>query len=251
MPTSGSGSASGVVTPAGRGWPAAADLQNFLAAAGLWDALTCEQRTALDLAGACDAVRAEFEQRTGWNPSLGAGDTRTFDPPGPERGPVGPFAGLATLGGGRRLSLNGGLLSLTSLTTGVTDTDPGRVLTLGTDFWLRPDSAPGAGWPHLSVEFRAPQWGEPQSVKVVGTWGRWPAGSLPAHVFNAAQQYGFAQLAPQLALNISGGIYQRKTLNTETRYGGSGGLTPLSAEVRRIGEAWEALVTKNSRTAAI
>ncbi len=95
----------------------------------------------------------------------------------PGSGGVG-YGGLGGLGGGslggsNLLFLDAGLRSVTSVATHLTDTDmAGTVQLEKRDFWLSPTSAPSAGMPYMAIKFRWPVYGDPQSIQVVGSWGR-------------------------------------------------------------------------------
>src|SRR5579872_4286099 len=91
-------------------------------------------------AGMAAAAVAEWERRTGYLPFLGSGSaqSRSFDPPGPNRRTL---SGFSLLGGGRLLDLESGLYGLTSVSIGVGPDSPGTELVNGTDFWPEPLNA--------------------------------------------------------------------------------------------------------------
>lgn len=96
--------------------------------------------------------------------STGASETVQFDPPGPR-------TQRAERGGGRRLRLGAGLVSLASLRVGAGPGEAGSALVEGEDFWLLPADATRRDRPFTSVEFARVQWGLPRSVLVAGVWG--------------------------------------------------------------------------------
>ena len=165
----------------------------------------------LDLNAQIDASIAEWERRTRWVPFLATTQTRWFDPPGANRGQGGVgYGGLGGLGGGslggsNLLFLDAGLLSVTSVATHLTDTDmAGTVQLEKRDFWLSPTSAPSAGMPYMAIKFRWPVYGDPQSIQVVGSWGR--GATLPDNGWNAILQYAASLIMPQVAFLVNGGL---------------------------------------------
>jgi hypothetical protein len=210
-------------------YPQESDLRLRIRSLGVLDPDT--QEAALDgmaLAAKASAASAEWEKRSGWNPFLAAAadTTRYYDPPGPNGQSAGGGSGW-TRGGGRRLVLDAGLVSLTSILTGYTTTDAGTALTVNEDFWLMPEQAASEGAPYEWIEFVARQFGPPRSVVVTGKCGF--CLELPADVFEAVLQWGLWLCYPELALAVSKGLYSARTLNSELRYAG-GGMGALSNE---------------------
>ena len=188
-----------------------------------------------DLTGEIAAARRTFEKETGWIPFLGAQQVRYFDPPGPDQGPIGLFAGLAVMGGARKLFLGAGLIAVNSITTGLTATDSvGTALTLNTDYWLRPQTAPADGEPYRSVEFRMPQYGEPNSIKIDGEWGyAAPSAGLPDDAFRAVLRMAAAQIAPQIELGLNQGTSSYKVSDIEEKFAAgdnSGSITGMATK---------------------
>ena len=236
-------------------WPAETDVEEFLTSTGLFAAglpnilsdLSAEVTTELQ------AAIQQIQEWTRWMPFLAAEQTRLFDPPGPEKGPAGYFAGLNTMGGSNRLFLNAGLLSLTdgsgnpatTITVGLTAEDTvGETLTLGRDFWLMPGSAPQYDRPYTSVKFRTLQFGEPQSISITGLWGF--GKSLPPGVFRAVVKLAAAALAPQIDLHINQGKLSRKAGDEEDRYSGGKDAGPVANAASQWRADAEALLTRGN-----
>lgn len=221
MPTTGSGSASAVTSPAAGAYPDAADLRAAVQALNL-------EFSAGDLASfpyeaKLDAAVGEFEEATGHQPFLAAASAsaRTFDSPA---------------GGERFLWFDTGLASLTSVTMDDGDT----TLTSGTDFYLYPANAAGRGRPYLALEYavsgRVYWWGSgvslgagsSRAVTVTGRWGY--ATTLPAAAREAIISKALLLMSPEIVLSITGGLYSMQEETTTTRYSGSGN-TPLQTEI--------------------
>lgn len=213
-------------------YPKSLDLERLLVSAGIIASPLSNMQDVMDLQGAVESATEEWENNTGWRPFLSATQTRTYDPPGPMRGPVGVWFGINNMGGSRVLPLYTGILSVTTLKVGVTASSAGTTLTLGTDFWLKPQNATSFNQPYRSIEFAVPQWGNPQSITVTGPFGY--STTVPNDVWTAIIKRGAAILAPELALQISGGLYSERRLNSETRYSGAK-QSPLSVEA----EEWQ------------
>lgn len=114
--------------------------------------------------GYAAAAVAEWENETGWAPFLAdaSSSVRTYDPPG--GGP--PNRGFGALyGGGRRLTLCGGIVSITSLVVA------GVPKILGTDFRLLPLNANARKRPYDAIELFVPSYGPAGSVVVTARWG--------------------------------------------------------------------------------
>jgi hypothetical protein len=104
------------------------------------------------------AAARHFEKETGWIPFLASPtpSTRQFDPPGIEN------AYMASVRGGSRvLELDGGLISVVSITVAGTTYVP------GTDCWLKPANSEAKSF----IEFGKPIFGLPQSISITGVWG--------------------------------------------------------------------------------
>jgi hypothetical protein len=171
-----------------------------------------------------DAV-AEWETRTGWYPYLSTGQaqTRLFDPPRE----------------GRVLSLEGGLLSLSSLAIGVIPDQTGSyqdgVGTAGTvlvnnlNFYLAPRNAAVRGQAFTEVEFLSRVRGVPQSVGVTGVWGRVP--EVPDDVWRVILGYGAFLAVPEMGLSATNGLVKVDDVTFTT----STGVSPIQA----LAAQWE------------
>lgn len=168
------------------GWPAVSDVRTLLAGAGITSTL---DDTALGTL--LDGAVAQFEQRTGWLPFVAAEDesVRLFDPPG-----LVPGVAYGFIGGGQRLKFGAGLVSASALTIG------GVAKAQNTDWWLYPQSAPGAGMPYTHLLFRWPIYGSPGTVSITGRWGYCLSSTVPADAWRAV-----LHLAAAEALAIEGG----------------------------------------------
>ena len=200
-------------------FPLQADVEAYISALGVVDEdLLGDTLTQLRLDVKAEAAKEEWERRTGWKPFLKdtVDVTRRFNPPN-----------------GSDLWLSAGLLTLTSVTVGVTADDEGEEKTLDTDYFLSPSSASAESRPFEWISFSGYQSGAARSIVVVGRWGY--SDSLPYDAWEAVRQYAAFLCYPELSLRISGGLFSVKTVETESRYSG-GKSTPLSIEA----EAWKA-----------
>lgn len=134
-------------------WPLPADVQSWLTIAGAWDVTDDLSDT---LQAAIDGAVDTFQENTGWTPFLAADtdSTRYFDAPG-ARQPSG------RTGGGKKLFLDGGLVSLTSLKI------DGVLQTAGSDFFLQPYNNETC----TKVLFDAGVYCESKGIEIVGRWG--------------------------------------------------------------------------------
>lgn len=184
-------------------YPTADNLSDFLTDAGLLASITL---TATSLTDAANAAAQRWERETGYVPFLARAESRRFDPPGPERGPVGIYTGLNNVGGSRKLFLDGGLLSVTALQVNVTDLPllvPPTTYVLNQDFFLRPAIAQDEQRPYSWIEFRVPQYGNPRSIQVSGEFGF--CRELPPDAWGAILRAGALELLPSVAQRIHGG----------------------------------------------
>jgi len=196
------------------------------------------------------AAAAAWEGMTDWRPYLaGAPQTRLFDP----------------LWQGGLLELPAGLLTLTTLTTGVLNGAGGTVRTAGTDFRLMPLTAPQDNQPYTAIQwgaagtfFTTPGWGGRDTqgygagladatflgltgqTAITGVWGR--TLTLADDDFQAILEYAAYLCYPQLSLMISKGLYSARDLNFEMRYGG-GKETPVSGAAA----TWKANFTERAQ----
>ena len=165
--------------------------------------------------GMAAAAVDEWERRTGYRPFLGSGsaETRSFDPPGPNRRTL---SGYSLLGGGRILDLECGLYGLTSVSIGVGPDAPGTELMLGTDFWLEPLNADVISVPWQRVRFRAPIFGLESSVAVVGLFGYGAA--IPEDAWQAIARLGCALGLQALAEGLRLGAVKWAEENVSESY---------------------------------
>lgn len=98
-----------------------------------------------------------LEQQTGYSPFFAADSDseRRFDPPGDGN-----------------LNLKSGLVSLTSVTIGVTSTNDGSELIQNDGYAVWPDNAFDCGKAVTRIDFFFAVGGSPRSVVVNGRWGR-------------------------------------------------------------------------------
>ena len=227
-------------------WPIAADLQVFLQGSGF--TINMDEAAQFGLQRAMDSAVEQFEKDTGWLPFLGAPTTLLFDPPGPDKCGISAYFGINTVGGSRRLSLGLGLLMLTSLSVWITPTDPvGEILTLGQHFWLKPDNFAFYNKPATSIEFAIPQYGPPQSIQVIGTFGRMltPTAAVTQAVLTAAAII----CAPKFSVGVSSGLLDWKEGEQEEKYAGSGSSGPFAHEVALWRKQYDATVRAYRSTA--
>lgn len=183
--------------------PGAADLEQVIESLALFDP---EDLTSvfefLDLESFAAAAVRQWETETGWEPFLADVDvdnldqTRYFDPPGPNvRGEF--------VGGGNHLTLDCGIVELDTVHTGWSATTAGTAQLAGTDFRLWPYNADPLDKPWTELRFKYRQWGEPQSIRLVGRFGY--AATVPDNAWTAILHYGVILALPEIAANITGG----------------------------------------------
>jgi len=145
--------------------------------------------------------------------------------------------------------LRTGLLSCSLLITGLTALNPtGETMIQNDDFWLRPTNAVDRGKPYTYIEFRTPQYGEPNSIEITGIWGRCPVEQLTESAWQAVLRRSFISLAPSLSLVISQGVSSRKEGDEEVRFGGGpNSPDPLGSTVTRCEREYVDLVVNCER----
>lgn len=194
-------------------YPDQQDIERILRSTGLFDADALDTAILdLDLETLAAAAIREWEMATGWIPFLAdsVAVTRYFDPQGPNFRPqVG--------GGGYVMDLGTGLISLTSITTGVSATAPGSVLTLDTDYWLTPYNADELGYPWTGISFLVPQWGTRRSIKVIGRFGY--SMTVPDDAWLAIGHKAVTLALPEIASFITGGVRKFTELGVTEEYG--------------------------------
>jgi len=202
-------------------YPYAAELGAFLYSSGLISAAPTAQQSQLFFDEAINAAVAEWERETGWVPFLsGASQTRTYDPPGPSpgnvQGPVGVFYGVNSVGGSRKLFLNAGVRSVTTVKVGVTLTSAGTALTQNQDFWLRPQNATNYDRPFTYIEFGYPQYGSPQSITVTAPFGF--GSTVPDDAWLAIMKKSAKHLVPMLQTAQFGGLLKWADADASEQY---------------------------------
>jgi len=218
-------------------WPDGGDLAQFLGDVG-FD--TSALATSIDTY--VSAAIYDFERVTGRQPFLGTTQTRLFNPPGPNdrrtRSNVMPM-----VGGGRRLSLQSGLVSLTSLNVGVTIDNPvGTAYTANRDFFLRPNNAPAEKRPYDLIEFLNPQYGQFSSIQVVGMWG-WQA-TIPDDAWLAVLSRAAIKMLPVMTGAKTGGV-AKVTLGPNSFDFGQGGA--FSNERKQWASDWHNAINQYMR----
>lgn len=203
--------------------PAASDLYRYLRAAGVVDYPETEAQGLLNLSGKVAAAVNDWERDTHWEPFVVAKDgggspvdtTLKFSPQDilypPNDYPM--------------LDVDGGILSVTSLTVGVTATSAGTVLVQDTDFYLMPSRAPLKGKPYTYIEFcRAnfPSFGivgryVPNSIVLVGKFGY--SLTCPDVAFDAILARAAKKCGPQLSAKFGGMTGWSEADGTKETYG--------------------------------
>ncbi len=193
-------------------WPNADELQQFLVASGLnVDAGKSAAQQALDLDGAISAAIDSWNDMTHYWPFLSTGVTteeRRFDP-----------------NMGNLIDLNGGLVTLTSLTTGVTYSNSvGTPRTNIRDFQLLPSDAAPRKLPWNLITAIWFNWGDdsyyPGSIKIIGEWGYCTGTNLPASARRAVMALAAQSLMPQIELNLRrGGLKVFQQGDSEKQWG--------------------------------
>ena len=215
--------------------PATDDLIALLQTTTLIGSSLADIDTLFDYAGVLASAVAQWELDTGYVPFIGAADTRLFDPPGPEQGPVGVYLGLNNVGGGRKLFVQTGLISINAVTILISAANPtGTVVNVNDDFYLRPQAAPQYGRPYTYLEFRVPQYGLPSSIQINGVFGyalQWPDDAWQAVLRKAA-----SELLPEFQLMLHRGVLSIKEQDESVQYAQS----PLRPTL----ELWEAAYQK-------
>lgn len=195
-------------------YPNASDLTAYITSLGIF--MVAGGLDGLNLPAKISAAIAVWERLTLWTPFLANGETsRVFDPPSESR----------------FLNLGGGLLSCTSLLTGLGPSGAGgSSQALGQSYRLLPVNAPVMGRPYEVVEFLLAGYGyggggygfasgygggygadgflgayrQAQSIKITGAWGRQK--TITQDVWQAVLQQAALLCAPELAMMISRGL---------------------------------------------
>lgn len=191
-------------------FPADEDIKGFLA--------DQEYATPCNLSyeGYADAAKREFERRTGRIPFLkdSVNVERFYDPPVPSAH-------------GQFLALDAGLLEVSSVMVGVSTTNPGVVLTQGSDYVLHDYNAPVEGRPYERIQFvssisnrflyqSSPHiGGSPRSIKVTGKWGY--SATVPDDVYFAVLRLGVSLALMDLKEALAGDLVEWAEGDTRER----------------------------------
>lgn len=189
-------------------WPDVDEFATFLTASGLIGLTPSAVEDLLDLQGALDAGVERWNDLTYYWPFMSTGvvETRYFDP---------AWSYL--------LDLNSGLLSLTSLETGLQYLSTGS-LQSGTsqinvqDFKLKPMDAPNRGKPYTYIE--ASWWGGggiDSRIGVTGVWGYCLSANLPSSARRAVMALAAQDLMGNIELLRRTGGLKKLTRGDETK----------------------------------
>lgn len=221
--------------------PTAADLQARLVACGMLSNPPTANQFFFVLEDAVNTAYAKWQLDTGYTPFIETSQTRTFDPPGPDQGSgylnygwAGPGA-IVSIGGSNRLFLGTGLLTITTLKIGISTTNTtGTTLTVNQDYFLRPQNALTFGRPYSWIVFETNQRDMRNSIQIVGTWGFCPfvGGStttwvIPDDAWSAILDAALVEVAPQMALLVSGGLTSWKEADVSESYAAN----PFQAQI--------------------
>lgn len=181
-------------------YPTGTEVGAFIESLGI---LTGEELAALStgttLADLAEAARDAWEADTGWRPFLKdvADVSRRFDPPGPNR------RGL-TRGGANLLTLEAGLLDVTTIVTGYANTDAGNAVLVEDDYFLGPANAGVDGRPYTAIDLLRAGWGAPQSLRITGKWGY--SSVIPADAWEAIKRQAASQGFSEVLMQLTGGM---------------------------------------------
>lgn len=192
------------------GLPTVEDLKDYLIAAGLYSDPPTAIQSRLDIEGALNAAVERWNDLTHYWPFMSNGDVnevRYFDPK------------VSYL-----LNLDGGLLTLTSLSTDLVYEAGGtNSLSAGTprlnfrDFRLKPTNASMKGRPWTYIETGWTQTGIVGSIAVTGEWGYCTAANMPNGAKRGILAIAADLLMPQIAFQISRGGLSMLQRGDETK----------------------------------
>jgi hypothetical protein len=164
-------------------WPTPAEVQSWLTIAGAWNGVTDDLSDTIQ--GVIDATVRTLEDATGWSPFLAEPDTstRNYDAPGPYNNGY-----MGRTGGGNKLFLEGGYISITSIKID-------GVLQDTADYKLL---SPGSAWPYTQVRFLTGRvYSEPLGIEITGKQGFCTV--IPANVWEAVRDKAGASMLGPLA----------------------------------------------------
>lgn len=196
-------------------YPNGNDLSGLLTSLNLFDAT--ELATFLvdmDLDTLVQAAATQFEMESGWIPFLGDSSdvTRYFDPAGPNQRLPG------SRGGSYLLSLNAGLLTVTSFHAGFSGSSVGTALVSEDDYRLRPLNAVVENRPYTEIELLSGwTWGLGRSLRIIGRWGY--GVMIPDDVWLAILHQAGNLALPILRERLTGGLVEWKEADAMERYG--------------------------------
>lgn len=183
-------------------WPGGSDLIGYLASAGVIDETPTGGAALIDYDAAMVDALAWFEGKTHFQPfeAASADSTRYFTPDG------GPILNLHNASEGD----TSGVVSITSVCSGVTSTSAGTALTVNSDYYPHPPNYSAAGRPitRLRMAWRLPP--IERSVSITGKFGYCAHGQIPQAAWNGVLAAGALLLDTQLGA-LSGGGMKRIT----------------------------------------
>lgn len=176
-------------------WPDSTDLINYLAASGLVSATPTALEQLLDMEGALRAGIDRWEDTTHFWPFLSTGDAteaRRFASPYPSN----------------LLDLNGGLVTITRVTVGVTYTvSSGADYTVNQHYRLLPRDAAPRRKPWTQIEFIYGMVGyDSGEIEVTGEWGYCTDDNLPSAARRGVLAMAAMDLLPQMNRALSQGL---------------------------------------------
>lgn len=185
-------------------YPTANDLQTYLTNAGLYDA---DQHPDLDALS--KAAATAWERVTGWIPFLSSGTdaARTFIVQ-PRR-----TDNYLPRWASRRLFLQAGILSVTSITVN------GTALTQGEDWDFLPRTGAEMAPPYTDIWLNCAL----APVVITGKWGY--CETLPDDVRQIILQAAAQAAFPQIEFASTGGVQSVQTLTAKVTFSGSNGST--------------------------
>jgi len=191
-------------------YPGSNDLRQFLIGAGMVTTTLTEAQSFMDEANFIGRAIEEWEKDTGYIPFLADdADVTIYYNPRAVDYPMGraPMLDFASNGG------PGGIVSVTSLTVGVTSTSTGTALTQNTHFSLRPRNAALNKQPYTYLEFlygaytglgTLGSYGD--SIVLVGKRGFWT--QISEMAWNGILCKAAELMTPVLAKKITDGIIE-------------------------------------------
>lgn len=197
-------------------YPTAIDLRKFLQASGMISFDFEEKEVLLNLQAHLEQAIEYVEKYTGYDPFIAdssdqtivfsSGSVQYLNPPRM------PFLDFASDGG------PGGMISVTSVTVGVSPTFAGTTLTPDSEYRLYPRNATLKAHPYTQIEllFRPARHSEKTWIEVVGKRGY--AANVPSQVFNAILQKASSILAVQIAQSVTGGLIEWAEAGVRERY---------------------------------